>query len=110
MTTASNPSDLPIASTPMKESTTEKPAAEKVDAKGQWSGSGYLRIAGFKISGKQAYALEDSRGRLLYYALANGVELDRYRNKSIDLFGTVTNPKDLRGVPLIDVTKIDTVK
>ncbi|CAN5505164.1 hypothetical protein BH11PLA2_BH11PLA2_03960 [soil metagenome] len=83
---------------------------EKVDSKGQWTGSGYLRIAGFKIGTKQAYALEDTRGRLLYYAVANGVELDKYRNKTVDLYGMVTSPKDLRGVSLIEASKIDTVK
>lgn len=92
----------------------EKPVdrAEKPDeVKSQWSGSGFLRLAGFKVSGRQAYALEDPRGRLMYYALSgNGFDLEKYRNKSVDLFGSVTNPNDLRGIPLIEVSKVDAVK
>ncbi len=76
----------------------------------KWTGSGFLRIAGFKLDGQQAYALEDSRGRLMYYALAGTSDLDRYRNKTVDLYGTMTAPKDLRGVSLVEVSKIDQVK
>lgn len=90
-----------------KSEKSEKPA----DSKGQWSGSGYLRLAGFKLGGKQAYGLEDTKGRLLYYAVAgSNFDLEKHRNKTVDLFGAVSNPKDLRNIPLIEVTKVDAVK
>lgn len=83
---------------------------ENRESPGQWTGSGHLRLAGFKIANQQAYALEDPRGRLLYYAVANGVDLEKYRNKTVDLFGPVTTPADLRGVPLVEATRIDQVR
>jgi hypothetical protein len=98
--------------TPRDRSKEQPVSAERPpDTKGQWSGSGYLRIAGFKIGPKQAYALEDPKGRLMYYALPSGnFDLERYRNKTVDLFGTVTSPKDLRGISLIEVSKVDQVR
>jgi hypothetical protein len=55
--------------------------------------------------------LEDTKGHLLCYAVPSGdFNLDRYRNRTVDLFGTVTSPKDLRGVSLIDVSKVDQLR
>lgn len=96
---------------PSKEDVTPRiTTVENRASPGQWTGSGYLRLAGFKIANQQAYALEDPRGRLLYYAVANGVDLEKYRNKTVDLFGPVTTPADLRGVPLVEATRIDQVR
>ena len=98
--------------TPRDRSKEQTVAVERpAEGKGQWSGSGYLRIAGFKLQSKQAYALEDARGRLLYYAVASsGFDLERYRNKTVDLFGTISSPKDLRGISLMEVSKVDQVR
>jgi len=84
--------------------------ASESSSKEKWTGSGFLRLAGFKVGGKQAYALEDSRGRLMVYALPGAADLDKHRNKTVDLFGTSTSPKDLRGVSLVEVSKIDLLK
>lgn len=106
---------VPAAAIEHKDATPREPAAERsekpAEGRGQWTGSGFLRIAGFKIGARQAYALEDSRGRLMYYAVPGpGVELDRHRNKTIDLFGTLTSPPELRGVALMEVQKVDSVR
>ena len=95
--------------------TSDKPAADRSEkpapGPSQWSGTGYLRIAGFKVDKKQYYALEDFKGGLKCYAVpAAGFDIEKYRNKTVDLFGTATTPKDLRGVMLFEVSKVDLVK
>ena len=62
------------------------------------SGPGNLRRTLFTIDGKQAYALENPRGQVLYYVTAaNGVSLDVYVNKQVELLGNVQVRGDIRG-------------
>lgn len=83
---------------------------EPEEARAQWTGSGVLRAA-FKSNGRQVYALEDDRGKLRYYAIGTmGVELDRYTRQTVDVFGKVTHPADLRGVGLVWAEKVDAGK
>lgn len=84
-----------------------EPAAEP---KGQWSGAGVLRPA-FKSGGRQLYALEDGRGRVIVYAVpANGVDLARHRGRTVDLFGTLSNPDGLNGTGLMTVGRVDSIR
>jgi hypothetical protein len=44
-----------------------------------------------------------------YYALSAGeIDLERYSRRTVDLFGPVSYPTDLRGTGLVRVEKIDT--
>jgi hypothetical protein len=86
-------------------------AAPDAAAREKWSGAGTLRRASFRLNGRPAYALEDARGRLLVYAVAaDGVDLDRHTRRTVELFGAVQYPGDLRGVGLMTVTKVDPLK
>jgi len=99
--------DLPRESTPRR----EEPSAPAPAAKSEWTGTGFLRIAAFKVNGKAVYALDDDRGKTKFYATSSpNVDLEKYLRKTVDLFGTVTYPADLRNIGLISVTRADTVK
>lgn len=99
--------DLPRESTPRR----EEPSAPAPSAKSEWTGTGFLRIAAFKVNGKAVYALDDDRGKTKFYATSSpNVDLEKYLRKTVDLFGTVTYPADLRNIGLINVTRADTVK
>jgi uncharacterized protein YgiM (DUF1202 family) len=51
---------------------------------------GRLRRAGFFIDGKQAYALEDSQGQLLFYVTAQpGVNLEQFINRNVTMTGSM---------------------
>jgi hypothetical protein len=77
----------------------------------QWTGAGYLRPAAFKVNGKPAFALEDSRNRVVMYAVPSaGVDLDKLGRRNADLYGTVQYLPDLRGVGLMTVTKAEAMK
>lgn len=80
-------------------------------AKAAWTGAGTLRQASMRTKDKQYYALEDSRGQLLHYAIAgsNGLELEKYAKKKVDLFGTVSYSQELRA-NVVTVTRVDAVK
>ncbi|QEL16069.1 hypothetical protein [Limnoglobus roseus] len=80
-------------------------------AKPTWTGAGTLRLASVRAKDKQYYALEDSRGNLLYYAVtgANGIDLEKYLKKKVDLFGTVSYPAELR-YGVVTVTRVDAAK
>ena len=63
--------------------------------------------ANIAIDGQQTYALETSPGNVLAYVVgASGLELERYKNRRIVVFGTRT---DRRGVskPVIVATAVD---
>lgn len=85
------------------------PADPKTAASGQkWTGVGNLRRAGFSVDGKQAYALADSRGQVMYYVTAgNGVGLDSYVNRSVDLLGTVQVRGEIRGGQYMVVSQVN---
>lgn len=80
-------------------------------ARAEWTGAGTLRKATFKVNGKQAYALEGARTKVLMYAIPGAdVDLDRYLRRDVDLCGTVQMIPDLRGVGLMTVMKVDPIK
>jgi hypothetical protein len=73
----------------------------------RWTGPGSLRRAGFTIDGKQAYALENSRGQLTYYVTAGpNVSLDQYVNRQVDLLGNVQVRGEIRGAQYMVVTQV----
>ncbi len=58
--------------------------------------SGKLTRSVLDIDGRKTFALEDSMGQRLAYVVAGqGVDLERYLNKRIDVYGTSTTRKDV---------------
>jgi hypothetical protein len=63
----------------------------------QWSGWGWLRRAPFWLDNKPAYVLENSQGMpRLYVTAQQGVNLDGYVNRSVNLYGKMVYRGDLR--------------
>lgn len=74
----------------------------------RWSGQGQLRRAGFLIDNRQAYALENNRGQIIYYATAGtGISLDPHVNRQVELLGTVQVRGDIRGGQYMVVTQVN---
>ncbi len=72
----------------------------------RWTGPGILRRAGSPIDDKPAYALMDSKGRIICYATASpGVDLDRYLNQSVSLYGSLETRGTIRGGPYMVVAQ-----
>ena len=83
------------------------PAARRADDPAQWTGSGVLRVAGFRVEGQPTYALVGGQGRVVNYAIAGpGVELERFRGYEVQLYGTVSHPDDLRGTGIITASQV----
>ncbi|MCE9531268.1 MAG: hypothetical protein K8T89_09125 [Planctomycetes bacterium] len=87
------------------------PATAAANGGQRWSGEGNLRRAGFVVDGKQAYALEDARGHVIYYVTgAPGVTLDVNVNRRVDLLGTVTVRGDIRGAQYLVASKVNVIR
>lgn len=80
-------------------------------AKAAWTGAGTLRAAKLQSGGKSYYALEDARGQLVCYAVAgsNGLDLERYSKRKVDLYGTSSYSQELRA-NVVSVTRVDALK
>ena len=86
------------------------PAVKPVAMDRNQIGDGILRTVRFEYSGKKVYALTGSKGEVRLYLIADGIELDRYIGKWLEIAGTVTYPKEFNGDGLLTGTRIDTVK
>ncbi len=73
-------------------------------------GDGILRTVRFEYAGKKVYALTGSKGEVRLYLIADGIELDRYIGKWLEIGGTVAYPKEFGGDGLLTGTRIETVK
>ena len=72
-------------------------SATNAAANCQWSGWGWLRRAPFWVDNKPAFVLENSQGLpRLYVTAQQGVNLDGYVNRSVNLYGKMTYRGDLR--------------
>ncbi len=76
-----------------------------------WTGAGILRSASIRSGGRTYFAIEDARGQLLHYAVAgaNGLDLEKYERRKVDLYGTTVYSPELRA-NLVTVTRVDLVK
>ncbi|HVK16706.1 MAG TPA: SH3 domain-containing protein [Fimbriiglobus sp.] len=82
-------------------------------AAGQWVGPGVLRRTGLPpMNGRTAYSLDGPQGgRPRCYAVAGpGVDLDRFKGYEVQLYGEMTYPGDLRGVGLLNVTRVQVAR
>jgi hypothetical protein len=71
---------------------------------------GVLRATSVKIGGQKGYALTSQRGEVWVYVVAEGIELDRYIGRWVELRGAVTYPSNLSGIGLLAATQIESVK
>ena len=77
----------------------------------QSSGPGWLRRAGFYIDGRQAYALEnDQGGPRLYVTAQNGLSLDPYLNRYVELFGAIQTRGDIRGANYMTAARANVLR
>jgi hypothetical protein len=73
----------------------------------KWTGAGFLVRTGYSLDGKTTYALESAPRIVRYYVLEGpGVDLKKYINRRVDLFGTVTTRRDV-AQHLITVTSVE---
>ncbi|WP_439632261.1 hypothetical protein [Gemmata sp.] len=71
-------------------------AAEPRDERGKWTGPGRLVRSALAIDGRRTYALETSPGVVSVYIVAGqGVDLERFANKKVDVYGASATRRDL---------------
>ena len=73
-------------------------------------GDGILRTVRFEYQNRKVYALTGSKGEVRLYLIADGIELERYVGKWLEIAGTVAYPKEFGGDGLLTGTRIETVK
>ena len=72
--------------------------------------SGKLTRSVLDIDGRKTFALEDSMGlRLAYVVAGQGVDLERYLNKWIDVYGSSTTRKDA-SKPVVVASSVESAK
>ena len=72
--------------------------------------SGKLSHSALDIDGRRTYALEGTPGVAVAYVVAGqGVDLDRYLNKRVDVYGSSTTRKDL-SKPFVVATSAETTQ
>jgi hypothetical protein len=82
-----------------------------IDEEARANGAGNLRRAGFLIDGKQAYALENATGRVLYYMTAGpNVGLDAFVNRQVEIFGQTQVRGDIRGGQYMVVSQVNPLR
>ena len=65
-------------------------------------GPGQLRLAGLRLEGRPTYALIGPQGKTACYVVAGtGVDLDKFRDSAVQIYGDLTYPGNLNGVGLL---------
>ena len=81
------------------------PAAGPTPAR--WWGPGQLRLAGLRLEGRPAYALTGPTGKTACYVVAgSGVDLDRFRDSPVEIYGDLTYPGNLNGVGQLTADRV----
>lgn len=71
-------------------------SAEPKEERGKWTGPGRLVRSALAIDGRRTYALETSPGVVSCYVVGGqGVDLDRFVNKKVDVYGVSATRRDL---------------
>ncbi len=72
------------------------PAAPAADGTPRWTGVGMLTRSALALDGRRTYALETAPGVVRMYVVGGtGVDLERYANRRVDLYGTTQTRRDL---------------
>lgn len=91
-----NQGGSPIALPNESRPTNPNPAAASNDEKPRWSGPGVLTRSALALDGRKTYALESSPGVVrVYVVAASGVDLEKYVNRRIDVYGATSTRRDL---------------
>lgn len=79
----------------------------QADGAARWSGVGMLTRSALKLDGRSTYALESSPGVVRAYVVGGaGVDLERYVNRRVDLYGATLTRRDL-SKPYIVATDVN---
>jgi hypothetical protein len=90
------PASAPASPRPQTAVTPRPPAggtppaapADPGDDRPRWTGPGRLKRSALALDGRQTYVLESNSGETLVYVVAaQGVNLERYVNKQVDVYG-----------------------
>lgn len=77
------------------------------DDRPRWAGAGVLSRTALAIDGRRTYALESSPGVVRMYVVgAPGVDLEKYINRRVDVFGSTFTRRDLSKAYMV-VTAIE---
>lgn len=88
-----DPGAIPVSTRP---NTPTPPAETRADDGQRWTGPGMLIRSALTPDGRKAYALESSPGVVRAYVVAaTGLDLDRFVNRRVDLYGSVSSRRDL---------------
>ncbi|QDU22095.1 SH3 domain-containing protein [Urbifossiella limnaea] len=86
---------------------TPQPKDSAADAAPRWSGVGMLTRSALALDGRRTYALESSPGVVRTYVVGGpGVDLDRYANRRVDVYGATLTRRDL-SKPYIVATDVN---
>lgn len=84
-----------------------KEATPAADGAPRWSGVGMLTRSALRLDGRMTYALESSPGVVRLYVVGGpGVDLERYANRRVDLFGATLTRRDI-SKPYIVATDVN---
>lgn len=107
----SSPVSLPTATRPTTPAPQPQPqpANASADDKPRWAGPGVLTRSALALDGRKTYALESSPGVVRVYVVgAPGVDLDKYVNQRIDVYGLSQSRRDL-SKPYVVATTVEMV-
>jgi hypothetical protein len=82
----------------------------QINPRSSMIGEGVLRATTVKISGQPGYALTTRQGEVKLYVITDGIELERYIGRVVELSGTVAYPSNLGGLGLLTASKVEAVK
>lgn len=72
------------------------PAPPAADGTPRWTGVGMLTRSALALDGRRTYALESAPGVVRMYVVGGaGVDLERYANRRVDLYGATLTRRDL---------------
>ncbi|HEX4607559.1 MAG TPA: SH3 domain-containing protein [Urbifossiella sp.] len=93
--------------TPAPAPTAGDPLPPAADGTARWSGVGTLTRSALALDGRRTYALESAPGIVRVYVVSGaGVDLERYANRRVNLYGTTHTRRDL-SKPYLLVTDVD---
>jgi hypothetical protein len=92
-------STLPPAATPAKPPPASTPTADTRDDRPRWTGPGILQRTAVAPDGRKTFALVSNGETLVYVTAGQGVDLEKYLNKRVEVYGvSYTHPNLKRSI------------